>query len=488
MNSHFRTESQQDNPHHSKIKKRYEYFLLLVGIISVSTGLNIAFAQTSVQKLTWSPPALTNPITINLNTGKTSHTLDNTKDYIIKFPTSKKVGSTTLVGGRNIVMIGGYISIPVTDRATTTDLDRRAIYIKENTGTVHIEGILIDGSAGGESDAIAINSPLSTVQIQNVRAIGLTGTDATMHADVIQPWGGVKELRVDRLTGESYYQGIFLAPETGTNIAKSTLKNVNLRALGQAYGGGGGGYMLTFTKYACSSFPAELSEVYVEPRVSRPLGKTLWPDIDTAATISCAVSVNGNTANWSSLPITGIVKGGAPTGGDFVPNGLAGLGYVSPGYIQTSVVPSPAPNPTPAPVVPTPTPLAIPPTSPPSTPVTPGSSTYYPTQSTTAIISPTTTLEVLESNETIAVESSDTIVEAVVSDGERVNVQVSAEAPKSEETNVKNEPTQATSESSVEPVFMVKIGASLLTLSGLSLGLFRSRLSHWFTIRLHHTM
>ncbi len=49
----------------------------------------------------YKPPVLTNPTTITLGTGYTSTKLDNTKDYIIKFPSTRKTGATHITGGRN---------------------------------------------------------------------------------------------------------------------------------------------------------------------------------------------------------------------------------------------------------------------------------------------------------------------------------------------------------------------------------------------------
>jgi hypothetical protein len=294
-------------------------------------GYHMATAQSVNNRLTWSPPALENPTTIQLGDGKTQNTLDNTKDYIIKLPSSKKTGSTTLIGGRNIVLIGGYITIPYTDRSITTDMDRRAIYIKDNVGTVHIEGVLIDGSGDGEMDGIAINAPQSTVQLQNLRITGVQGTDSTMHADVVQPWGGVKELRIDRLTGQSGYQGFFIPIDQNT-IGKAVVKNVNLIATGQAYGGGGGGYMISITKLNCIAYPITFENTYVQPRSGRPLSKSVWPDFNTESTKNCPVQVSNGVGTWPALPVTGAIREGAPPGGDYVPFGVAGLSYTSPGY------------------------------------------------------------------------------------------------------------------------------------------------------------
>jgi hypothetical protein len=44
-------------------------------------------------------------------------------------------------------------------------------------------------------------------------------------------------------------------------------------------------------------------------------------------------SSSASTLSFSSSPqISGVINGGLPPGGDYVPVGKAGTGYVSPGY------------------------------------------------------------------------------------------------------------------------------------------------------------
>jgi hypothetical protein len=133
--------------------------------------------------LRWAPPALVNPITIVLGTGETTTTMDPNQDYIIQMPSTKKVGYTYLIGGHNIVIMGGYVTIPVSGD-TTNDAPSRAIYVKNATGTVHIEGLLVDASGGGMSDGIDISAPAATVQVENVRVDGIFGYANEFHADV----------------------------------------------------------------------------------------------------------------------------------------------------------------------------------------------------------------------------------------------------------------------------------------------------------------
>jgi hypothetical protein len=280
--------------------------------------------------LSWAPPALQSPTTIRLGTGYTVTDLDPTRDYVIQLPSERKVGATVIKGGHNVVIKGGWITIPT---LTASDAERRGIYIKDATGTVHIEGVLIDGSGGGNGDGIAISAPNAVVQVENSRIVGLRGSYAGYHADVIQPWGGVSELRVDRLTGSTNYQGLQIPRDLGP-IGRADLRNVDLSHTGEAPAEGG--YLLWLTKgtSTCEAYPVSISDVYIAPKSGRWLADSVWPGV--WSTLPCKASQVGAGADaqvsWPTLPVTGFVRRGPRPEGEFVPSGVAGVGYVSPGY------------------------------------------------------------------------------------------------------------------------------------------------------------
>ena len=281
-------------------------------------------------KLRWAPPPLTNPETVQAGSGFTELKLNRSKDYIVVMPSSTKLGGTSIDGGRNVVIVGGHLTVPPQLLPTAdADRQRRALYVKDTAGTVHIEGLLIDGSGGGQSDGIAISAPDAIVQVQNTRIVGLRGGESTWHADLIQPWGGVKELRVDRLTGSSTYQGLHIAPDLKP-IGGSTLSRVNLSSAEGPLDRGG--YMLWMTRGSdsCEATPTSLSDVFIAPRSDKTLGRSAWPSID--APQACAARERPGVVDWPNLGgVTGGVRGGAPPGGDYAPSGSIGLGYVSPG-------------------------------------------------------------------------------------------------------------------------------------------------------------
>lgn len=273
------------------------------------------------QRADLKPPLLDHPQDIMLQTGRTVTKLDPGRDYRIILPRGPKIGSTMILGGHNIVMIGGNITVPPDDKT------KRALYIKGATGTVHIEGVLIDNPAKAEFDAIAIAAPAATVQLKNIRVEGVRGFMHSWHADILQPWGGVKSLIVDGLTGTSAYQGIQLSSLKGP-IGTISLRNVNLRSIDPQIGtrgvnGGNGGYLF----WADCSLTARIDfdQVYVAPRPERLRSEAVWPASGGKSRCGSRLGADGRVT-FPALPITGEIRLGSPPR-DFVPAGMAGLDY-----------------------------------------------------------------------------------------------------------------------------------------------------------------
>ncbi|HEY6779455.1 MAG TPA: hypothetical protein VI111_00790, partial [Thermoleophilaceae bacterium] len=279
--------------------------------------------------LRWAPPVLKDPQTIELGRGFSNLRLEPGRDYILRLPPGRKLGGSFVEGGRNVVIVGGHVTLPA---GTTSDEQRRGLYFKNQTGTVHVEGVLIDGSGGGDGDGIALSAPLATVQLENVRIVGLRGSEGATHADVVQPWGGVRELRIDRLSGSSHFQGLQLPVAMGP-IESAAIRFADLRALVPLAGRRrpGGGHMLWLTPSgSCAGYPTELDHVYVMPRPGRELRNSVWPGVGDGS--QCAGVEQGGAVRWPRLPVRGDVQAGAPVGGDYVPRWNVGERYRSPGY------------------------------------------------------------------------------------------------------------------------------------------------------------
>jgi hypothetical protein len=77
-----------------------------------------------------------------------------------------------------------------------------------------------------------------------------------------------------------------------------------------------------------------LNEFYTSPPTGK-LERFMWPtDYMSAAGCPSAISADGLSADWPALrgQVSGVIHLGPPLGGDFVPAGSVGVGYVSPGY------------------------------------------------------------------------------------------------------------------------------------------------------------
>lgn len=313
---------------------------VIEAVITRPSGSNVTISATVTvpertddvpdgsKRLFWAPPTLSDPVTITLDPVPSSSTisLDTTKDYRIVLPDEPVKRALTIVGGRNVVLIGGEISIPY-QGADPSIQSRRGLYIVDATGIVHIEGLLIRGD--DLSEGIQINAPEAIVQVQNVRIDGVHARDQVSfsdnHPDLIQTWGSVGELRVDRFTGSTDYQGLFFKADFNGAHGPVHLRNVDV------IGDPTARYLLWMSDKGGSYPQVTLENVYIEPADGRSFGKAIWPDVDDARDPAMVgTDEHGAYAMWSSLPVQGRVYEGRPPEGSFVTN--AGIGYESIGY------------------------------------------------------------------------------------------------------------------------------------------------------------
>jgi hypothetical protein len=280
----------------------------------------------STGALSWAPPAGWQNYPVTHVTPSNSVTTIGARggDVLVKLPADRPAGPITIANCRNAVIMGGQITVAPTARFGNDD--QRAIYVHKCTGTVHIEGVLINGNVpGSQADGIAVNAPEATVQIQNVRMEALRGTYSVNHADVFQPWGGVREYRIDRLSGTTNYQGIQVRQDLGA-IGKGTIRNANVGSSGVNPIERGG----QFIRIDCNTYPLSLENVYLDPRSGRDMGYSVWPQTDDR---SCPAKISNGVVSWPSIGnLSGTLTQGKPASGDFVPAGSVGIGYVSPGY------------------------------------------------------------------------------------------------------------------------------------------------------------
>lgn len=278
--------------------------------------------------LAWAPPTLNNPIEMSVTTAGVIN-LTAGQDYILKLPTNTPLsvnGGLQVVGGRHVVIIGGEIQIPSSaplNGPNYTEL--RAALFQGQTGVVHVEGVKCYAQSGGIiNEGFDFIAPAAVAQLQNIRIEHLTRPDL-QHCDFIQPYGGLAELRVDKFTGSSIYQGITLKNDLGI-VGGALLRRVNI--VGEATAG-------NFQQYLwqdSSNIPIELYEFYLQQPSFQAIQGAVWPNQSGSYPRQSFVQVDGSVAWPSATNIKGSVKPGLPATGEFVSATSAGIGYSTPGY------------------------------------------------------------------------------------------------------------------------------------------------------------
>lgn len=297
--------------------------------------------------LKWAAPTLSSPQTIQVSASNRSVDLQAGKDYIIKFPSTPitGMGGVTIRGGRNIVVKGGEI-FNDNDRGcgAPNDGGEYGLLLESNTGVVHIEGLWVHGKGIGQALLFSNNwTPAEhnlIVQVQNCRFEALHKVSSNgVHTDGIQSWHGPHTLRMFNVTIIS--QGVciqtqpFDVTEDNQPLADWHYENVDLVQLNQSVNcveGGSPHHTYALWKWggtqgqASAKWPEFHKNIYLSTPETDASGQ---PDHYTAW---ASVGMPQGWAGWNpggSWPITGeAIKLGKRPGGNFVPVGAAGTGYV----------------------------------------------------------------------------------------------------------------------------------------------------------------
>lgn len=279
-------------------------------------------------RLTWPPPTLTDPVEISVTNANRRLYLDDSRDYRLTVVERLK-RELWIEGGRNVVLVGGSITVDQVGEDTSYQ-DNTGVKIRlgNPSGTVHLEGLLVDGPYLGDGIAIAT---ARNVQIENVRVERVYDNLKAAHADCVQVQQGVGQLRIDRFTCTTERQGLFLDGAIGG----VDLRRVNLH-------GAPGKHLLWQTT---PSFDLAVSHVRLDviPAYQpwAPFGYWVYPQRDGrtyAGAIDrqrrAVVSRDGKRLWFVGSRISGVVRRSPVGARDFVPLGAAGPGYVSPGYVR----------------------------------------------------------------------------------------------------------------------------------------------------------
>ena len=297
----------------------------------VATASSGSVGAGASVRLAWAPPALSNPITIHVTNANRRVFLDDSRDYRLNI-VEHLYRELWIEGGRNVVVVGGHITINELGSSSSYQ-DNTAIKVRygDPAGTVHLEGLLIDGAYVNDGIVTATNRNL---QVQNVRVERVYDMIKNGHADCMQSQVGVGHLRVDRFTCSTQRQGFFLGDHDGP-IRSADLRRVNLL-------GAPGSHLLWQTT---PGFDIALSDVWLgiasDFRAWAPFGYWVYPQRDgkTYAGVidrrrRAVVSRDGKRLWFVGSRISGVVRKAPPGASDFVTADAVGMAYASPGYAR----------------------------------------------------------------------------------------------------------------------------------------------------------
>jgi hypothetical protein len=282
----------------------------IVSIFDLSILLsNYGMSVTACNDLFWPAPALSSPTTINVpSSGGGYYQLNNQVDYNIVLPAGTRTGSIQIDGG-NHTMTNGPDSTPAMLYFTDNGINGPAV----SGRVIHVAHLSINLTGGIERDGIAYGPAPSVIgQIEDVRILGTHGAGSQTHADIIQPYSSMQQVRIDRLTGDSDYQGLtFLS--TDATISSVALRRVNLTLNPSSSD--------TYTQIIYlvgrdnTTSPISFNQVYVNnTRAGQTAQDAVYPD----GSASPPTAFSNNQISFTGWPnLSGVVIGGNPPGGNF---------------------------------------------------------------------------------------------------------------------------------------------------------------------------
>ena len=170
------------------------------------------------RQLTWAPPALDDPIRIEVPPEGGQWDPPRDRDCLVVMPDVPVTDTVRVLGCHDLVLIGGQTKI---GGAPDGNPPKPGLYLVDYTGTLHVEGWRAGGS--GLTDGIWASTRFrgTTAQIQNVYVTGLHAMkeyrlgrfapgwpEPDEHPDVVQLWQGPTRVPCRPLLGRSPYQGL----------------------------------------------------------------------------------------------------------------------------------------------------------------------------------------------------------------------------------------------------------------------------------------
>lgn len=270
--------------------------------------------------------------------------LNDSVDYIVNIDDYVFTEGPTLIGGRNVVIVGGRITINA-----SSDPDPFGLALWPRGGAkYYLEGLRIRPGTGNSHlhDGIVVrhngtypSTSASRIVLQNCRVGPCSikpGLTDSAHSDIIQFQSAYPgELWTDMFTGLGDYNGLMYSNHL---VKLCDYHRMNLRGVDvhPSYA-----WHLGFYQGIASSL-IQFDDFWIEPGPGRTLGNSMYPgtagrnaspsDSVSAGTIS--MDAISQYIAWSPASgLTGIVRKGPPPSGDFVEDADCGVGYVTPGYL-----------------------------------------------------------------------------------------------------------------------------------------------------------
>lgn len=276
-------------------------------------------------------------------------------------------------GGRNVLWLGGCYN--------------EGPFLIGFIGDACVEGVLVrpafaeKGRNTGDGISIiphSVTRGSSRIFILNCRIENIDGFYDQSHGDCFQmppQWqapngygSSPKEVTIERFTGSTGYQGLFLpnqhfdnsGPAYAISCQKLNLIDVNLRKTrelalfsdGRSLSSPTLIYMIDMSpeKRGDKPYPKRFRNVFVEPFANEGIDGCIYPsrrkgggiNRHTKSRLTPVISVDGRTARYpAEMLLDGVIQLGPPEGGDFAiaagpddrgGQGIPGIGYRSTGY------------------------------------------------------------------------------------------------------------------------------------------------------------
>ena len=297
-------------------------------------------------RLLWPAPDHSSVLKVPFKDEQQRFVLEDDVDYRVVLPDQPLTHRLDIWGGRNVSVVGGAFRLK-----GYADLETNKAALAFWQGdqgqarTIHVEGVLFDMADARDRDGLALNDENAIFQVQNIRFENVNGDHEGLHPDAIENWGGAKEVRIYKTTVITDHQGFLLSPLQPTQvhpIERVDIRKTDFRRNDGVYGSYPDHkcpiylWLVHYQQETCVTYErgAFLQDVYAlhadncwDFGMNDAMPNTIQPT-------DCLASVNeaGTEMSWPAFSFEGMLQQGLPPDGEFVPEGVAGIAYVSPGY------------------------------------------------------------------------------------------------------------------------------------------------------------